>query len=348
MDDKNLTPLSELGEFSLIAELPAWAGDYGKSPNLEVGIGDDCAVIEKNDKEFELVTKDLLTEGVHFDLAYTPLMHLGYKSVVVNLSDIYAMNGKAEYIVVGLAMSSKFTYEAVRELYTGIVTACRQYGVTLIGGDTTTSKSGLTISITAMGSVEKTKLCRRKGAKDKELLVVTGDLGAAYMGLQLLEREKRVFKDAPTTQPDLEGNDYVLERQLKPEARKDIVALLDQLEVTPTSMIDVSDGLASEIMHLSKASDVGIMIYDEKIPVDPTTHNLAREFNLDPSTTALNGGEDYELLFTIKQEDYDKIKGNPNLTVIGHAQEKSRGCEYTDHQNGVHPLVAQGWDSFKD
>lgn len=345
MTSDTRTELSSLGEFGLIEHLAKHVSV--KNPSTITGIGDDCAVIDRGDY-FEVVSTDMLLEGVHFDLSYCPLKHLGYKAVTVNLSDVYAMNGKPEQITVAIGLSNRFSLEAVEELYAGMLLACEKYGVDLVGGDTSSSKSGLTISITAIGKVDKDKIVYRGGAKPKELLVVSGDLGGAFMGLQLLEREKQVFEAAPTTQPDLEGNDYVLERQLKPEARKDIVELLSAIDVLPTSMIDISDGLASEVLHLARKSGVGANIHEDKIPIDPTTFGLAREFNLDPTVCALSGGEDYELLFTIKQEDYDKIKGNPYFTVIGYMTEDNAKSYLLDKQDGLHELTAQGWDALMD
>jgi thiamine-monophosphate kinase len=345
MNPEIRTELSSLGEFGLIEHLSKHITT--SRANTVKGIGDDCAVIDRGDY-FELVTTDMLLEGVHFDLSYCPLKHLGYKAVVVNLSDVYAMNGLAEQITVSIGLSNRFSLEAVEELYAGMLMACEKYGVDLIGGDTSSSKSGLTISITAIGKVDKDKIVYRSGAKPKELIVVSGDLGGAYMGLQLLEREKEVFEAAPTTQPDLEGNDYVLERQLKPEARMDVIDLLKSLDVVPTSMIDISDGLASEVLHLARQSGVGANIHEDKIPIDPTTFNVARDFGLDPTVCALSGGEDYELLFTIKQEDYEKIKGNPSLTVIGYMTDENAKSYLLDKQEGLHELKAQGWDALMD
>ncbi|MCE3295679.1 MAG: thiL [Crocinitomicaceae bacterium] len=343
MTDKR-TELSDLGEFGLIDKLTQ--GFTTHVPQTIKGVGDDAAVISISDEEALLVTTDALLEGVHFSLMYTPLMHLGYKAVMVNLSDIYAMNGIAQQITVSIAVSNRFPVEALEELYAGIKKACDFYKIDLIGGDTTTSLSGLVISITALGRAKKSDVVYRSGAKENDLLVVTGDLGAAYMGLQLLEREKEVFKANPNIQPDLDGNDYLLERQLKPEARRDIVDLLKALEVKPTSMIDISDGLASEIFHLCKASKTGCTIYDEKVPIDAKTSMAAIEFNIDPITAALNGGEDYELLFTISQSDYDKIAGNPNLTVIGHMTDANSGVNLVDKNGALLPLKAQGWNHF--
>jgi thiamine-monophosphate kinase len=283
---------------------------------------------------------------VHFDLTYTPLKHLGYKAAVVNFSDIYAMNGHPKQLFVSLACSNRFPVEALEQIYEGIAMACKAYGVDLAGGDTTSSKAGLILSLSVTGEVERGKAVLRSGAKQGDLLVVSGDLGGAYVGLQLLEREKNVFMDHPEAQPDLEGNDYILERQLKPEARMDVVEYLAEIGVTPTAMIDVSDGLSSEILHLCSQSNVGCNLYEEKIPIDSTTYNMAREFNLDPTVCALSGGEDYELLFTIAQSDYEKIKGSALLSVIGHMTDATEGTNLIDKSGGVHDLTAQGWNSF--
>lgn len=343
MTDKR-TELETLGEFGLIDQLTK--GFTTHVATTIKGVGDDAAVISISETEALLVSTDSLIEGVHFNLMYTPLKHLGYKAVMVNLSDIYAMNGKAEQITVSIAVSNRFPLEAIEELYAGIKTACDFYKVDLVGGDTTSSLSGLMISITAIGRAEKKNIVFRNGAKENDLLVVSGDLGAAYMGLQLLEREKEVYKSNPDIQPDLDGHDYLLERQLKPEARRDIVQLLAQMEVKPTSMIDISDGLASEIFHICKASEVGCTIYDEKIPIDGKTASTAIDFNIDPITTALNGGEDYELLFTVAQSDYEKILGNPNMSIIGHITDKNSGINLVDKQGALIPLQAQGWKHF--
>jgi thiamine-monophosphate kinase len=340
------TEISDLGEFGLIDTLTKDFVSYSSSTIK--GVGDDAAVIATSEEEVMLVSTDMLVEGIHFNLMYSPLMHLGYKSVVVNLSDIYAMNGTPKQITVSIAISSRFPLEAVEELYKGIKKACDIYQVDLIGGDTTSSLSGLMISITAVGTAKKDEVVYRNGAKEYDLLVVSGDLGGAYMGLQVLERERAVFKANPEIQPDLDGHDYLLERQLKPEARKDVIQILKELEVHPTAMIDISDGLASEIMHICKASEVGCTIYDERIPLDAKTSIAAIEFNVDPVTTALNGGEDYELLFTIKQEDYKKVASNPNFTVIGHITDKASGVNLVD-KNGSHiALKAQGWNHFAE
>lgn len=336
------TPLSELGEFGLIQRLTA-AVEL-KAPSSKHGVGDDAAVLDFGDSEV-LISKDLLVEGVHFDLGYVPLKHLGYKAAVVNFSDIYAMNGTPSQLLVGMAVSSRFPVEALEEIYAGILLACSRYGVDLVGGDTTSSQSGLMLSVTAVGHVAKGKSVRRDGAQAGDLLVVTGDLGAAYMGLQVLEREKAAFQANPNLQPELQGHEYVLERQLKPEARKDVAVLLAELGVTPTSMMDISDGLSSEILHLGTQSGVGCTIYEDKIPMDPQMMHLAEEFGINPITAVLNGGEDYELLFTMPIAEFDKIKANPNLTPIGHMTEDKVFQMVTNAGQTV-PLEAQGWKAF--
>ena len=336
------TPLSELGEFGLIQRLTA-AVEL-KASSSKHGVGDDAAVLDFGESEV-LISKDLLVEGVHFDLGYVPLKHLGYKAAVVNFSDIYAMNGTPSQLLVGMAVSSRFPVEALEEIYAGILLACSRYGVDLVGGDTTSSQSGLMLSVTAVGHVAKGKSVRRDGAQAGDLLVVTGDLGAAYMGLQVLEREKAAFQANPNLQPELQGHEYVLERQLKPEARKDVAALLAQLGVTPTSMMDISDGLSSEILHLGTQSGVGCTIYEDKIPMDPQMMHLAEEFGINPITAVLNGGEDYELLFTMPIAEFDKIKANPNLTPIGHMTEDKVFQMVTNAGQTV-PLEAQGWKAF--
>ncbi|GAL69642.1 thiamine-monophosphate kinase [Jejuia pallidilutea] len=295
-----------------------------------------------------MVTTDLLVEGVHFDLSYMPLKHLGYKAVMVNLSDVYAMNAKATQITISIAVSNRFPLEALEELYAGIETAAKLYGVDVVGGDTTSSKTGLLISVTAIGEVSNDEVVYRNGAKPNDLLVVSGDLGGAYMGLQVLEREKEVYKVNPNNQPDLEPYTYIVERQLKPEARKDIVKLLKELKVKPTAMIDISDGLSSEIIHLCTSSKVGCDLYENKIPLDPQVISTCEEFNIDSTTVALNGGEDYELLFTIKQEDFPKIKANPNLSVIGYITEEAAGLHLVTRADTKIELKAQGWKNFND
>jgi len=341
-DNPTRTDLSTLGEFGLIERLASHI--QLQHPSSIKGIGDDAAVIDPEGLH-QVVTTDMLLEGVHFDLSYTPLKHLGYKAIVVNLSDVYAMNAAARQVTVALGLSNRFPVEAVDELYEGMLLACRNYGVDLVGGDTCSSRSGLVIGVTAIGAARTEDIVYRSGAGDKDLVVVSGDLGGAFMGLQVLEREKAVFTDTGA-QPDLAGHDYILERQLKPEARKDIIELLRKLEVRPTAMIDISDGLASEAIHVARSSGLGVRLYDEKLPIDPTTYQTARDFNLDPTTCALNGGEDYELLFTIAQGDFDKIKGNPSLTVVGHMTDAANGYRLVDKQGGEHVLTAQGWDAF--
>ena len=339
------TSLTSLGEFGLIAHLTK-NFECQRASTIK-GIGDDAAVLFF-DNEKTVVSTDLLIEGIHFDLSYMPLKHLGYKAVIVNLSDIYAMNAEATQITVSIAVSNRFPLEALEELYAGIELATKTYGIDLIGGDTTSSKTGLLISITALGKAKEEELSYRNGAKPNDLLVVSGDLGGAYMGLQVLEREKAVFKVNPNNQPDLDPYAYIVERQLKPEARKDIITLLKQLKVHPTAMIDISDGLSSEVLHLCKNSQVGCNLYEDKIPLDPTVISACEEFKMDSTMIALSGGEDYELLFTIGQDDFDKIKGNPNLTVIGHMTDQSEGANLITRADTKIPLTAQGWNSFDD
>ncbi len=343
-DNKERSSLDEMGEFGLIEHLKKAIQLTEKSTIF--GIGDDAAVLDYSGHQ-TLVSTDLLLENIHFDLRYMPMKHLGYKAVQVNLSDIYAMNGMASQITVSLGLSSKFPLEAVEELYSGILLACDKYKVDLVGGDTSASAQGLVMSITSLGYVKPQDAVYRNGAREGDLLVVTGDLGGAYVGLQLLEREKRIFLENPQIQPDLEGKDYIVERQLKPEARRDIVQLFKDLELKPTSMIDISDGLASEILHICHASDKGCKLYEEKIPIDPMTYDTAVEFGLDPTVCALSGGEDYELLFTIAQDDYDKVKNSVEFSVIGHITAAGEGCEMISKAGIVHPLKAQGWNAFK-
>lgn len=342
-DNKEKTEIAHLGEFGLIDHL---------TKNIKLnqettvkGVGDDAAVLSFKDKQV-LVSTDMLLEGIHFDLAYTPLKHLGYKAIQVNLSDIYAMNANPTQVTVSLGFSSRFPLEAVEELYTGMLLACEKYNVDLIGGDTTSSKQGLVISVTSIGYADAKEIAYRNTANEGDLICVSGDLGGAYIGLQLLEREKLVFLENPNIQPDLEGKDYIVERQLKPEARRDIVDLLKQIKVIPTAMIDVSDGLASEVLHICKQSNKGCNIYEEKIPIDPMTYETAREFGLDPTVCALSGGEDYELLFTIKQTDYEKIAHDVDISIIGHITEASAGCNLISKSGNVHQLKAQGWNAF--
>ena len=337
------TSLSDIGEFALIDHLTQSFSLENNSSLL--GIGDDAAMIQHG-KNPTLISTDLSIEGIHFDLTYMPLKHLGYKTVMVNLSDLYAMNVHPQQITVSIAVSNRFVLEAIEKIYQGIALACKNYKVDLIGGDTTSSKTGLILSISVMGSAPKKKIVLRKGAKENDLLVVSGDLGGAYAGLQILEREKAVFEVNPNSQPDLSNYSYSIERQLKPEARKDVIDLLDQLDIIPTSMIDISDGLSSETLHLSKASKVGFHIFEEKIPVDPEVSLICEELKISPVTAALNGGEDYELLFTIDQKDFDKIKNHPFLSVIGHACESKKGCQLISRLGQQIELTAQGWQAF--
>lgn len=342
-DNRERTDLNELGEFGLIKHLTRNIELVQKSSIK--GVGDDAAVLDFSDKN-TLISTDLLLENVHFDLRYVPLKHLGYKAVQVNLSDIYAMNGTASQITFSIGLSSKFPLEAVEEIYDGVYIACKNYGVDLVGGDTSSSTQGLIISVTSIGYVDNEKIVYRSGAKEGDLVCVSGDLGGAYVGLQLLEREKKIFLENPNIQPDLEGKDYIVERQLKPEARKDIVDLLATSNIIPTAMIDVSDGLASDILHICDASEVGCRIYEDKIPIDMMTYDTAREFALDPTVCALNGGEDYELLFTIAQSEYDKIKNSPDITVIGHIMDKNAGVDMVAKSGNIYPIKAQGWNAF--
>ncbi len=344
--DQSKTPIADIGEFGLIKHLTS--ANKKSNATTVMAVGDDAAVIE-NTQEQTLLSTDMLVEGVHFDLSYAPLKHLGYKAVAVNLSDICAMNGIPSQITVSLALSNRFTVEAIEELYKGIYLACDAYGVDLVGGDTTSSNSGLIISVSVIGQVKAEDVCYRHMAKEKDLVVVSGDLGAAYMGLQLLQREKAVFEVNPKMQPELEERHaYMLERQLKPEARKDIIELLKKMELKPNAMIDISDGLSSEVLHLCEESGLGCRIYEDKLPIDPQVVNSAEEFGLHPSTCALNGGEDYELLFTISMDDFDKIKGNPNLTVIGHMTGKEDGANLISSSGEMLPLTAQGWNGFSE
>ncbi len=339
------TSISQLGEFGLIDHLTQHF-QITQSSTLK-GIGDDAAILDFKDKKV-VVSTDLLIEGVHFDLAYMPLKHLGYKAVVVNLSDICAMNAKPTQITVSVAVSNRFPLEALEELFEGITLAANHYKVDVIGGDTTSSQKGLIISITAIGEAEENELTYRDGAQSTDLLVVTGDLGAAYMGLQVLEREKQVFLVNPNSQPDLDQYAYLVERQLRPEARTDVRTLLHALEIKPTSMIDISDGLSSEIMHICKKSKLGCNLYEEKLPLDPQFISVCEEFNIDSTTVAINGGEDYELLFTISINDFDKIKANPNFTVIGHMTQESEGIHLITRANTKIELRARGWNALEE
>ena len=338
------TRIEALGEFGLIRHLTETIKIQNESTIY--GIGDDAAILDYKAKE-SLVTSDLLVEGIHFNLVYTPLKHLGYKAVIVNLSDIYAMNGKPEQVVVSIAISSKFTLEAIEALYDGMKEACRVHQVDMVGGDTTSSLTGLVISITAIGSIEKGKAIKRNSAKETDLICVSGDLGGAYLGLQILEREKAIFMKDPEIQPKLSNYEYVLQRQLKPEARRDIVSLLHEHEVTPTAMIDISDGLSSEILHISDQSKLGCRIYQEKIPIRYESRLCAEEINVDPIIAAMNGGEDYELLFTVPVTQHEKLAAIPEVSIIGHMTHAESG-NYLVPENGEDVKIeAQGWNPIK-
>jgi len=340
-----LTEISQLGEFVLISKLTNF--NHIKHKSTIKAIGDDAAVIERSNKE-TVVTTDLMVEGIHFNLMYTPLKHLGYKAVIVNLSDIYAMNAIPKYITVSIAVSNRFSYEALVELYAGIYTACELYNVDLIGGDTSSSEKGMFISITAIGEGEKENIVYRNTAKPNDLVCVSGDLGAAYMGLQVLERETDIFKSTPEIQPDLSDYDYILKRQLKPEARKDIIEILKLNKIVPTSMIDISDGLSSEILHICNQSQVGCEIYEERLPISDETIKMADEINILPTIAAMNGGEDYELLFTLNLKDYDKIKEFKEITVIGHITELNQGINLITKDGTSAPIIAQGWNAMDE
>ncbi|WP_297061517.1 thiamine-phosphate kinase [uncultured Duncaniella sp.] len=336
--------ISQLGEFGLIDRLTQ--GLPAVNDSTIRGVGDDCAVIRNRDTDI-LVTTDLLLEGVHFDLTYVPLKHLGYKSAIVNFSDVYAMNGTPRQITVSLGISKRFTVEHIEELYSGIRLACEIYGVDLVGGDTTSSRQGLVISITCIGEAEPDKVVTRCGAKDTDLICVSGDLGAAYMGLQLLEREKAASVGQKDFQPDFAGKEYIVERQLKPEARKDIVSELAGAGIVPTAMMDISDGLSSELMHICKDSGVGCRVFEERIPIDYQTAIMAEEIDMNVITAALNGGEDYELLFTVPLHFHEKVKDLPGVKVIGHITKPELGCAMVTRDGSEIPLQAQGWNPLK-
>ncbi|MBR3830716.1 MAG: thiamine-phosphate kinase [Muribaculaceae bacterium] len=335
------TEIAQLGEFGLIERLSENINIHHKSTIK--GIGDDCAVLNYNEGEV-LVSTDILMEGIHFDLTYVPLKHLGYKAAVVNFSDIYAMNGTPQQIVVALGVSKRFTVEHIEEIYEGIKLACDIYNVDLVGGDTTSSRAGLTISITCIGGANKEKITYRTGAKNSDLICVSGDLGAAYMGLQLLEREKVASMGQTDFQPQFQGKEYLIERQLKPEARKDIVTELDSLNIIPTSMIDISDGLSSELIHICKNSHCGCRIYEDRIPIDYQTAIMAEELNMNLVTAALNGGEDYELLFTVPLHLHEQIEKLKGVKIIGHITEENLGCAMITRDGNEIPLKAQGWN----
>lgn len=337
------TELNDLGEFGLIEHLTKNIEHV--QPSTVLGVGDDAAVIDRGDF-YELVSSDMLVEGVHFDMGYTPLKHLGYKSIAVNVSDICAMNGTCEQVTVSIAVSNRFSVEALEEIYEGMLLACTAYGVDLVGGDTSSSLSGLVISVTAIGRVDKDKIAYRSGAKEHDLLCVSGDLGAAYIGLQILEREKQIWKENPVVQPDLEGHDYVLERFLKPDARVDIIARLAEKNVVPTSMMDISDGLGSEVLHICKQSKVGVKVFEEKLPIDATVSTQAQEFKLEPSLCAMNGGEDYELLFTVDQKDFEKINLMEGVRIIGHIADATDGATIVYPRGEEIFIKAQGWKAF--
>lgn len=338
------TELSELGEFKLIDRLTKNIEIHQKSTIL--GVGDDAAILNFG-KNYVVLSTDLLIEGVHFDLSYTPLKHLGYKAVMVNLSDIAAMNAIPTQVTVGLAVSNRFSVEALEEIYAGMMLACDKYNVDLVGGDTTSSTSGLILSLSVLGEASAKNIVKRSTAKAGDLIVVSGDLGAAYAGLLLLEREKEVFKKDQSMQPDLDGYEYVIERQLRPEARVDMVKRFADMDLLPTSMIDISDGLASEVIHLCKNSDLGCHLYEEKIPIDPQTISVAELFNMHPVTCALNGGEDYELLFTVNQTDFEKINGQGEFYIIGHMTESGSPKNLITNSGEAIAITAQGWDGIK-
>jgi thiamine-monophosphate kinase len=345
MEEAKRTDVNELGEFGLIDHLTK---DFGKiNASTILGVGDDAAIIQCNEY-LTLVTTDMLVEGIHFDLIYTPLKHLGYKSVIVNLSDIYAMNGKPEQITVSIALSNRFSVEALEELYAGIRKACEVYEVDLIGGDTTSSNKGMIISITAIGKVQESKVVRRNGAKVGDLICVSGDLGGSYIGMQLMEREKRLFLSnaIPEFKADFEGQTYLVGRQLLPEARRDIIEFFEKSDIVPTAMIDISDGLSSEIMHICKQSGVGAYIEEENVPIHLETQQMAIKFNMDPITAALSGGEDYELLFTLDPKDVEKIRFRNEIAIIGEIVPAEDGIKLHTTGGNIHPLVAQGWKHF--
>ncbi len=340
--DNEVTPLGDLGEFKLIDRITEKVKINSK--NVLKGIGDDAAAF-KSEKAVNLVTTDMLCEGLHFDLLYTPVKHLGYKAVISNLSDIYAMNGSPKVITVSVGVSNRISVEFLEELYEGINLACENYNVDLVGGDTVSSQSGLVISITAIGEANEDDVVYRSGAGENDLICVSGDLGGAFMGLQLLEREKTIFEEGSGVQPDFSGYDYILERQLKPEARHDVIEALKESGIKPTSMIDISDGLSSDLLHLCKESNLGCSVYEDKLPIDPTTVNLAEDFKLSGTTAALNGGEDYELLFTVDIKDHEKINELSGISIIGHMTGKGEASQLVTIGDNVLELKAQGWDS---
>ncbi len=341
--EENKNKIKELGEFGLIRHLTS--DIRSKNPETIKGIGDDAAVFDYG-KKLVVVTSDILMEGIHFNLMYTPMKHLGYKAVVANLSDLYAMNALPKQIIVSLAFSAKLTLKQIENLYAGIKLACENYSVDLAGGDTSTSLTGMSLSITAIGAGEKGKIIYRSGAKNYDLICVTGDLGAAYLGLQLLEREKKIYLENPEVQPELEGYDYLLQRQLKPEARADIIEFFKEKNVSPSAMIDISDGLSSDLLHICHESRTGCKLFAEHIPIDEETEKLASEFNITPFVAALNGGEDYELLFTISPGQFVKVKDNSKIKPIGHITAKEGGCNIITPDGTLIPLKAQGWNAY--
>lgn len=345
MQETNRTEISTLGEFGLIKHLTQ--GIELKNSSTKYGVGDDAAVLEYPDKQV-LVTTDLLMEGVHFDLTYVPLKHLGYKAAIVNISDIYAMNGTPRQMTVSIALSKRFCIEDMEEFYAGLRLACNLHNVDIVGGDTTSSLTGLAISITCIGEADKDKVVYRNGAKETDIICVTGDLGAAYMGLQLLEREKTVFKGEKDAQPDFAGKEYLLERQLKPEARRDIIQKLSELNIKPTAMMDISDGLSSELMHICTQSNAGCRVYEEHIPIDYQTAVMAEEFNMNLTTCAMNGGEDYELLFTVPIADHEKVSAMEGVKLIGHITKPELGCALITRDGQEFELKAQGWNPLKE
>lgn len=341
---ENRTEIADLGEFGLIDRLTS--NFEVQNASTIVSIGDDGAVIDHFGKQ-TVVSTDMLVEGIHFDLMYTPLKHLGYKSVVVNLSDIYAMNATPTHITVSIAFSNRFSLEALDEFYEGVYLACEKYNVDLIGGDTSSSQKGFIISVTALGEIVTDKIVKRSGAKKGDLLCVSGDLGSAFLGLTLLEREKKIYLENPAIQPDLENQQYIVGRMLRPEARRDIIEFFEKNEIVPTSMMDVSDGLSSEVLHICKQSNLGCMLYEDKIPVNDEARQYAYKLELDPTMCALSGGEDYELLFTIAQSEYDKLVLNEQISVIGYMTDAEEGMHITTRGGSTHKLTAQGWNAFK-
>jgi len=343
MENNNRTEIASLGEFGLIDHLTKNFELLNASTIL--GVGDDAAVIDHFGKQ-TVISTDLLVEGIHFDLMYTPMKHLGYKSIVVNVSDIYAMNAIPTQVTMSIAFSNRVSLEALNEFYEGVYIACEKYGVDLIGGDTSTSQKGLIISVTAIGEVTPDKFVKRSTAGKGDLICVSGFLGASFLGLTLMEREKKIFLENPNVQPDLEEEDYIVGRLLRPEARKDIIEFFEKNEIIPTAMMDVSDGLSSEVLHLSKQSNLGCRLYEDKIPIHEAARRAAFKFGLDPTVCALNGGEDYELIFTIKQEDYDKITLNEEISVIGYMSELEEGCKLISRGGNLFDITAQGWNAF--